>query len=89
MTGVAAQFASLRQVSLRGVDLSDVHFPSADLQAADLSGADLTRASFVDADLTGAKLDADLPDDIQWEGATCPDESKAPAEGCERHRSTP
>lgn len=89
--------------NLIGADLSRSDFTSASFQRADLRlarldgaklvGADLRKAklhgaSLEGADLRDALIDPDLPPNIRWTGAVCPDGVTAdPQRGCAGHEN--
>lgn len=93
LEGIDASNASMFSTDLRGASLRDANLASANLRSVDLRGADLTNANFTDADLTGALVgsDGDPPDaltkldGVTWTGATCPNGTIAPEDGCVAH----
>jgi uncharacterized protein YjbI with pentapeptide repeats len=87
-----ASNASMFSADLRGADLREVNFARANLRSADLRGATLRGANLTGADLTGALIGtatdgeaATNLDDVTWTGATCPDGTASPADGCAGH----
>jgi len=87
-----ASNASMFSADLRGADLREINLASANLRAADLRGATLRGANLAGANLTGAllgtALDGDAAtntDDVTWTGATCPDGTVSPPDGCAAH----
>jgi len=92
LSAIDASNASLFDADLRGAVLADANLTGANLRSVDLRGADLRNANLTGTDLSGALIGDDTSEEaytqiegVVWTGATCPDGSLAPTEGCAAH----